>query len=379
MANGRIVSNSGRGVQLQNLPRPLLKQKDIDFGIEAMLCDSEELFYDDVMGLCASAVRGCIVADTGRKLCVSDLANIEGRKAAWLAGESWKLTAFRAYDAGTGPDLYKVSYAGAFKIRPEEVDKGAKSGPQRQIGKVMELMLQYQGGVAAYLTGAATYGIDLTAMAKLALPLIPPEVIDKAQWWWEESIKRKQTYELERDVFVACDGLKRLWRKAHPKIESMWEDLENAARNAIESKNKTYTCRKLSLIRTGNWLRVILPSGFYLCYAAPKVKDSGEISYMGMNQYTRKWSRIKTYGGKFFEQATQASSRDIMAWNMPAVEDAGYPIVTHTHDELVTEPLDEERYTPEDLSKLLATNPSWALDLPLAASGFESYRYRKSD
>lgn len=381
---------AGRGVQLQNLTRPTLKQSNIDFGIRAICADAEELFYDNVMELCANAVRGCIIADEGKKLCVSDLANIEGRVAAWMAGEEWKLDAFRAYDdvigrdakgkkIRRGSDLYKVSYANAFKIKPHEVDDGADSGPQRQIGKVMELMLQYQGGVGAFLTGAASYSIDLSDMAKKALPEIPRHVIEQATYWWDESVKRKLTYDLDREVFLACDGLKRLWRLAHPRISSMWDDLEDAARNAIDSKGKTYHCRKLSFIRTGNWLRMVLPSGFYLCYAAPRVKDNGEISYMGMNQYSRRWSRLKTYGGKLLENAVQAASRDIMAWNMPVVEEYGYPIITHTHDELVTEPVDDPRFTADKLSLLLAANPDWALDLPLAAGGFESYRYKKAD
>ena len=127
-----------------------------------------------VMELCSNAIRGVIVAPPGKKLVVADLANIEGRMAAWLAGEAWKLQAFLDYDAGTGPDLYKVAYAKAFNIRPEDVTK-----PQRQIGKVMELMLQYEGGVGAFLTGAAAYAIDLDAMAQAALPNIPDDVLER--------------------------------------------------------------------------------------------------------------------------------------------------------------------------------------------------------
>lgn len=370
---------AGRGVQLQNLLRPTMKPEVIAFGIEALKADCEDLYFEDVMELAANAVRGCLVAAEGKKLVVSDLSNIEGRKAAWLTNENWKLQAFRAYDRGEGADLYKVSYANAFKIRADEVDGGKKSGPQRQIGKVMELMLQYQGGVGAFLTGAATYKIDLEDMARKALSEIPDDVIEEALAWWEESIKRGQTYDLTRDVFLACDGLKRLWRRAHPQTTSYWPELEDAARNAIDSKNKVYTARRLSFVRNGNWLRMILPSGFSLCYAAPRVDEEGKITYMGMDQYKRKWSRLGTYGGKLFENATQASSRDVMAWNMQPAEDAGYPIVTHTHDELVTEPTDSKEFTAEGLSDILATNPKWAQGLPLAAGGFESYRYKKSD
>lgn len=135
---------AGRMFQPQNLPRPTLKQDDINLGITALKAGGAELVYDDIMELTSSAIRGCIVAPAGSKLVIADLSNIEGRVLAWLAGEEWKLEAFRDYDRGTGHDLYKLAYAKAFNIRPEEVNKS-----QRQIGKVMELGLGYEGGVGA--------------------------------------------------------------------------------------------------------------------------------------------------------------------------------------------------------------------------------------
>lgn len=370
---------SGRGVQLQNLRRPSLKPDQIEFGIECMKADCEDLFFDDVMELASNAVRGCIVSSPGKKLVISDLANIEGRDGAWIAGEEWKLNAFRAYDAGTGPDLYKLAYANAFRMQPNQVDGGKKSGPQRQIGKVMELMLQYQGGVGAFITGAATYAIDLDDMAKRALPAIPSDVIAEAENWWEKSVEEKRTFNLKQDVFVACDSLKRLWRRNHPATVSIWDKMQRAARDAIECKNRTFDCGRISFLRTGNWLRMVLPSGYFLCYPGPRVDDDGAISYMGMNQYSRKWGRLKTYGGKWFEQACQATARDVMAWNMLKIEEAGYEILLTIHDEIISEAPDTEDYDAEKLSELLATAPLWGDGLPLAAGGFESSRYRKAD
>lgn len=73
----------------------------------------------------------------------------------------------------------------------------------------------------------------------------------------------------------------------------------------------------------------------------------------------------------------QAGARDVMAHNMPTIDKCGYLILLTIHDELITETLDSDEFTPDRLSSLLATNPPWAQGLPLAAGGFESKRYKK--
>ena len=98
---------------------------------------------------------------------------------------------------------------------------------------------------------------------------------------------------------------------------------------------------------------------------------------MGVSQFTKKWERIKTYGGKLFENIVQAIARDVMLYNMQAIEDAGYEIVLSVHDELLTETPDSDTFNVETLSALLARNTEWSAGLPLAAAGFESYRYKK--
>lgn len=369
----RTARWAGRTFQPQNLPRPDMDQEEIDECIDAIKTGCIDLVSDNVMRACSNAIRGLIVAPPGKKLVVGDLANIEGRMAAWLAGEDWKLQAFREYDAGTGPDLYKLAYAKAFNIDHKEVQK-----PQRQIGKVMELMLQYEGGVGAFITGAATYGIDLDAMADAALPNVPADVFDESKGFYDWTVKQKRsTFGLEEKTFIACDSLKRLWRRAHPGISSMWDELKDAVISAINKPGQSFYVRRLTVRRDGAWLKVQLPSGRFLCYPSPQVDDGGQINYMGLNQYTRQWGRVKTYGGKILENITQAASRDVLAYNMQGVEDAGYEIVLSVHDELITEAPDSPEYNTEGLCNCIAAVADWAEGLPLAAAGFEGYRYRK--
>lgn len=323
----------GRLFQPQNLPRPTLKQEQIDMGIEAMKLDCEDLLFDNVAELCSSAVRGALVASPGHKLVVSDLSNIEGRVLAWLAGENWKTEAFRQFDYGVGPDLYKLAYAKSFNKKPEDVTKD-----ERQIGKVQELALGYQGSVGAFSSMAALYGVFLP----------------------------------EKEVRDIVDA----WRKAHKRVVKFWNDLESAAKNAIREPDKRHIVRDLGVTFSDTWLRIKLPSGRYLCYPNAGLSE-GSIVYEGVNQYTKKWEVIETYGGKLVENVVQAVARDVLASGMFKAEAAGYAVCLHVHDELITETPDDPAYNPDGLAALMSANPSWSMGLPLAAAGFETHRYKK--
>lgn len=389
---GRTARWAGRIFQPQNLPRYDIAvvathlrisprevtehhvEQYLDEGICALKQGRAHLLFDNVMALCANTLRGIIVAPPSKKLCVADLSNIEGRDQAWLAGETWKLQAFRDYDAGNGPDLYKLAYSKSFGITPDEVTKS-----QRQVGKVQELALGYQGRIGAFVTFCVAYAIDIEQMARDALPWIPEDTLRAAgefyDWWINK--RKGNTFGLSRQAFTVCDSFTRLWREAHPNISALWRELEDAAVLAVESPGRTVRCRKFIVRRDGAWLRLQLPSGRALCYPHPRVDDKGKLSYMGINQFSRKWQRLNTYGGKLFENACQAVARDVMAANMPRIEEAGYSIVLTVHDEVISESLDEARRNADELGALLATPPAWAPDIPLAASGFEAYRYRK--
>lgn len=368
---------AGRIFQPQNMPRPTMDGDEIEVGVEALRMGVATEFFDDVMQLTANTVRGCIVAPPGKKLVIADLSNIEGRGLAYLAGETWKIQAFRDFDAGKGPDLYKVAYGRALNVDPNFDHKTLVGYLMRQIGKVMELGLGYEGGVAAFLTFAAVYGLDLAELADAVHSTAPKEVLAAAYGMWDWAVKKKRTLGLERSVYVACEALKAMWRSAHPATTALWSDVGDAVRLAILHPGVCYTVRQLKVQRDGAWLRIRLPSGRYLCYIKPDVDDSGQITYWGVNQYTRQWGKIKTYGGKLVENIVQAWARDVLASSMPAVEDAGYAITLTVHDELITETPGKPQYSSEALAAIMSTPPAWAVDCPLAAAGFETYRYRK--
>lgn len=304
-----------------------------------------------VMEACSSAIRGLIIAPPKKKLVIADLSNVEGRVLAWLAGEEWKLQAFREYDTQMGldgnwytgdeinaaalrgepipvelnakgdpvtlgHDLYKLAYARAFGISAADVDSF-----MRQIGKTMELALGFGGGCGAFITFSLAFNIDLEKMAEQAFDSIPKSTMEEAESFLEWQLGQgKSQFGLSDRAFTVCESFKRLWRESHPATSSYWKELEGAIRIAIENPGQTFTCRKHKIRRDGAWLRVMLPSGRYLCYPSPRVEDDGGITYMGINQYTRQWERIRTYGGKAVENATQATARDVIAHSMPRIE-----------------------------------------------------------
>jgi DNA polymerase len=369
----RTARWAGRLFQPQNLPRPTMPKKDIADGIKSLKLGVADLLYPSVPRLASNVIRGLIIPRGGHRLHVADLSNIEGRGLAALSGESWKLRAFAESDADkTKPDLYKAAYARSFGVDAKTV-----TDAQRQIGKVQELALGYEGGVGAFITMAATYRMDLQALAEAVHTVAPVDALKEAAGMWEWAQSKQRTLGLDRSVYVACETLKALWRAAHPNVVRFWKALKESSILAVENPGAVFEAGALKIKRENNWLRIRLPSGRYLSYLQPRVVD-GVLSYVGVDSYTRSWKRIKTYGGKLAENATQAWARDIMAHNMPAVEQAGYNILLTVHDELITEaPVSRRELNCEGLAKLLAANPPWAADVPLKASGFSADRYEK--
>ncbi len=288
---------AGRGVQPQNMTRPTpgVSRTEIAQAIEAIKTRQPQIILDNTMRWLSDAVRGIIIARPGKKLVVPDLSNIEGRGLAELAGEEWKLQAYRDYDAGQGPDLYAATYARSFGVDQDQVEKW-----QRQIGKVMELGLGYEGGVGAFLTFAAVYNLDLDAMADAVWASAEPAAIKAAEGvlaWVKR--KKRSTFGLSDRVYVACEVLKAAWREAHPQTQAFWGAAAEAYRQATAHPGTPVDVGEhIKVQRDGAWLRVRLPSGRCLCYLHPKNHEGGGLSYMGVDQYTRQWKRIHTYGGK---------------------------------------------------------------------------------
>ena len=327
----RTMRWAGRGVQLHNLARPpwWLNQS---VAADALMQDYLEDLYDVPLDVVKGLVRGSFTPSDGNLFVVSDLSNIEGRVTAWLAGEDWKLDAFRAFDAGEGPDIYIKTYSESFNTPIDQVTKD-----DRQIGKVQELAGGYQGWIGAWRTFEAAYG------------LTPAD---------------------EDDVIEIMGN----WRDAHPATRRMWGNLEDAWHDAINNPDKAFRVGKhitFKYYKKRDLLTVWLPSGRFVPYLHPRA-----LKFKGRNDKGL-WTWIDTYGGKLLENLVQATSRDILAEAMLVI-DKIHDIVLHVHDEVVLDVLaGMASDILAEVNEILATPPAWAEDLPLAAAGFIAERYRK--
>lgn len=377
----RTGRDAGRVFQPQNLKRPTmwhgLEGAELDAAIELDVQGIKDgivtfLHPDSVMEVLGNCVRSVIAAPAGRKLVQADLSNIEGRGLIWLADESWKIQYFHDFDAGKIKfDNYVAAYARAMNVPAESVTKD-----QRQIGKVMELGLGYGGGVAAFLTFADVYNLNISELARSVhstADRVMAECVAKYDW----AVENKYHAGLPQFEYAACEYLKTKWREAHPKTVQFWKDLEDAFRSATNIPDQDFVVGKLVFRRRSGWLTIRLPSGRMLVYANPKISDDGTLSFMGVDGYTKRWQRIKTYGGKLSENTTSATARDILLHRMPDIEAAGYKIIMRVHDEFVTETPDTDRFTAEGLAEIMTRPYDWTKGLPLAAAGFEAKRYRK--
>ena len=358
---------SSQLVQLQNLATPK-KGLDVDAGIVSLKNGSADLLYD-VNELCKSAVRGCFIAPIRKKLVVADLSAIEGRVLAWLAQEGWKLKAYCDYDEGIGYDAYVNTYATTFGIDPSEVQKW-----QRQHGKVIELFGGYEGGVGAFVTFGNNMGVNLDELAKSAQDSLSPYHKRKAESWYAVAKEQGRDQGLSEKTFVALDTIKRMWREKNPATVRFWSDLKTSYRAAVSGQPTRIGFIEVDGV--DGWVRFRLPSGRYLCYRKAALVEN-KCSYMGMDSVKKQWRRQYTYGGKLAENITQAVARDFLVHGMLEAEKQGYEVVFHVHDELIAEVPDTDEYSAETLSSIMADVPSWAPGIPLAAEGFETYRYRK--
>lgn len=385
---------AGRLFQGQNLPaRGLPAAWLVETYIQTLKDGTHDvMFGDELMRYAAAALRGCVIVPPRKKQVVADLANIEGRMLSWLADEQWKLTAFREYDAGTGPDLYNITATSIIGGDPWKVGKKDRN----VFGKVPDLACGYRGGVAGFQTFAHAYGVRMADHWVSIQKMIAAEHVERAVWglkkWGRPQL---ESLEISETEWLASETCKLAWRGRHPATVRLWEDIEQGCMRAIRNWGSVQTIN--SKLKVGcvdheghRWMCIRLPSNRFLTYFNPTLRQekmgdrvNWTITYEGEaaeeGKTNRMWIDIFTHGGKITGNCCQTLSRDILAQALPEAEEAGYVPVLTVHDEAVTECEDDDRFDVAGLVRILSREREWAAGLPLSAAGFEGYRYKKED
>ena len=333
---------AGRLVQVQNLPRtytnPLELARELvkNRNIEAL-----RFIYGSIPDTLSQLIRTAFIAAPGNVLIDADFSAIEARVISWLAGEEWRLEVFRTHGK-----IYEASASQMFGVPIELIKKGNPEYSLRQKGKVAELALGYQGG-----TGA------LIAMGALDMGIAEEDLSD--------IVSR--------------------WRESNKRIRDLWYKMEAAAVQVISQGgavgvNGLVISHELNCDTGFDALTILLPSGRKLFYVSPQIGENQwgkpSLSYMGMNQTSKKWQRIETYGGKLVENSVQAIARDCLAQAIENLETAGIPVVFHIHDEVVID-CTPDTASLDDVIQIMSKPIPWASGLPLGADGWVGTFFKK--
>lgn len=321
---------AGRLLQVQNLPRGTIKGAEaVAEYMRFLELEDVETILEKPMEAFSSLIRSMLLADEGYTLYVTDFSNIEGRVLAWMAGQDDVVRQF-----ASGDDLYIHMAATIFAMKYEQV---SKDGIERFVGKQAVLGCGYGMGAAKFEATCEGYGQNIGAdLAKKAV---------------------------------------KAYRKKNYKIVRGWYAVEEAAREAIESPGLTTKAMKCKFTLWKGFLWIQLPGERSLAYNKPLILD-GRITYMGVDQFSGKWVRQETYGGKLVENIVQAVARDIMAEAMVRVDNAGFDLLATIHDELVSQaPIGFS--TIEEYNRIVSVVPEWAKGCPIDVDGWVGPRYRK--
>ena len=329
---------AGRLVQVQNLPQNHLESLDYArYLVKQGDLDEFEMNYGNVTQVLSELIRTAFIAAPGHTFHVCDFSAIEARVIAWLAGEEWVLDVFRS-----NGDIYCANASRMFKV---PVEKHGQNAALRQKGKIATLALGYGGGVSA-----------LEAMGGSKLGLTEDE---------------------EKEIV-------KLWRDSNPRIVKMWGIIEKAAISAIKTGKSVTVHRGIQIGRRWGMLTITLPSGRTICYPRAVIEteyndgwrgDHEIIEYEGLNQTTKKWGSIRTYGGKLTENIVQAVARDILGIVILRAKEKGLPVVFHIHDEIIVEATPDQ--TLDQVEALFSEPIDWCRDLPLKGAGYSTPYYLK--
>ena len=317
------------GAQLHNL-----KRNDAELPaslIDTLLAnDHAELArFGNLLEVIGGLGRAILCAAIYHELDCADLAAIESRVLAWFASETWKLDAFRKYDASGDERLHPYRQIAAQMLRKDVL---AIVKAERQLGKNAELGFGFGGSVGA----------------------------------WQRIVNDGRS---EADI----KAINRQWRDAHPKTQVFWERLMRAARVAIRTRQaiRVNPAPAPSIIAAfdGHTLTLELPSGRLITYPdarlVPNKKfENGDPDIEFFDNAMGKWQPKRAWFGVLVENVVSGTARDLLAAALLRADARGWSIVHHCHDEMVVE-VPADASIEQDVLACMLEPPAWAAGLPL--------------
>jgi DNA polymerase len=332
-STGRFASRGG--LNLQNIARPTLSDEEVELAIPRVFVRAEATMQE-----LSSSVRSAIVAPQGKTFVDVDFSSIENRVGVWLAGQNDKVELFRK-----GLDEYKVfASESLYRIGYDEITK-----EQRQVSKSAVLGAMFGQGAKGLVKYAEGMGVSLT----------------------------------EAQAKNAVDN----YRASYAKVKNLWALCEAAAIDAVQNPGTAFAAGqkiKIKSVKQVLWMQ--LPSGRLICWQRPELEllttpwnqEKLGVTVHSQNTFTRQWTRNQLIGSNIFQSAVQGTARDFLTDATLNIMKAGYQVINLIHDEflLLADEANAEQ-TLEDVLSLVTKPPAWAPDMPLAAEGWISKRYRK--
>jgi hypothetical protein len=263
---------------------------------------------------CGVDIRKCVRAPKGRKFIIADKSQIEARITLYLAGDDQTLDLIRQ-----GVSVYEAH---------------------------ARLTMGWKGG-ALKKENPALYQLAKCRVLGLGFGCGPVRFRDLA----------RNEYGIEMDLTEAKRVVAN-FRAANPKIVRLWNMLDAAFRQSVG----------------GNY-EIELPSGRVMTYfdVTPARSSANKAAFQARVERNGPFKTL--YGGLLCENLVQATARDVFAMDLINLEDAGFDVLFHVHDEVILE-CDENRDVDE-VKTIMSMAPSWLDGCPIGVEAVESDVYLK--
>jgi hypothetical protein len=190
------------------------------------------------------------------------------------------------------------------------------------------------------------------------------------------------------------------YRETYDEVPSFWRKCDNAAASVLDNGQPVAVGPLLFEWRKP-FLLIRLPSGRSIYYYKPRMEwrevrtgrkswDEKKmmmveetymkhvLTYMGRNQRNAKWDRIAGRGASLTENLVQALTRDVLKVGLMRLDEAGFDIIGHSHDEVIVESREgDNSRTWERMREIMIQPIDWLPNFPLGAAGWSGQYYRK--